>query len=108
MVNRRSDTDLGNTQSALGINSTTGFGNGILLFDLDDVKGSIHAQREPRRKPAMRRHAHSAAYKLQVVRQALQRPASNRIKPTCRLNPGIEPVCAPHPLPPPSALLHLR
>jgi len=58
------------------------------------LESSIHVQREPRREPTGRRHAYSAAYKLQVVRQALQRPASNRIKPTCRDHPGIEPVRA--------------
>ena len=42
-----------------------------------------------------RRHAYSAEFKLQVVREALQRPASNRIKPVCRLHPGIEPVSCP-------------
>merc|ERR1719271_1719778 len=39
-----------------------------------------------------RRHAYSAQFKLQIVQEALLRPASNRIKPVCRLHPGIEPV----------------
>jgi hypothetical protein len=59
----------------------------------------MRVQREPRREPVARRHAYSAAFKLQVVREALLRPASNRIKPTCRDHPGIEPVSAnPHPV----------
>jgi len=38
------------------------------------------------------RQAYSAQFKLQVVRDALRRPINNRIKPTCREHPGIEPV----------------
>jgi hypothetical protein len=31
------------------------------------------------------------AFKLEVVKSALRRPATNRIKPTCASYPGIEP-----------------
>ena len=41
------------------------------------------------------RKVYDAAFKLKVVEQALKLPASNRIKPTCRMYPGVEPVCAP-------------
>ena len=48
------------------------------------------------KKPSKpRRQAYDAAFKLKVVREALQRPASSRIKPTCRDYPDIEPVRAP-------------
>ncbi len=39
-----------------------------------------------------RRQAYDAAFKLRVVYEALARPPSKRIKPTCRDHPGIEPV----------------
>ena len=39
-----------------------------------------------------RRHAYSAEYKLKIVREALKRPPGQRIKPTCRDYPDIEPV----------------
>ena len=42
------------------------------------------------RKP--QRRVYDAAFKLMVVEEALKLPADNRIKPTCRLYPGIEPV----------------
>merc|ERR1719152_758594 len=38
------------------------------------------------------RRVYDAAFKLMVVREALKLPASNRIKPTCREYPGVEPV----------------
>ena len=38
------------------------------------------------------RTVYSARYKLRVVSEALARPPSCRIKPTCRNHPGIEPV----------------
>lgn len=38
-----------------------------------------------------KRKSYDAAFKLRVVEAALQRPASNRIKPTCALYPGIQP-----------------
>jgi len=41
------------------------------------------------RKP---RRVYDASFKLMVVREALKLPASNRIKPTCRMYPGVEPV----------------
>lgn len=40
------------------------------------------------------RKVYDAAFKLMVVREALKLPASNRIKPTCRAYPGVEPVRA--------------
>jgi len=45
-----------------------------------------------RQPGASQRQAYSVQYKLQVVREALRRPPSSRIKPTCREHPGIEPV----------------
>ena len=39
-----------------------------------------------------RRQSFTAEFKLQVVREALQRPQDNRIKPTCRMHPAITPV----------------
>ena len=50
-----------------------------------------------RQRVGPRRQAYSAEYKLKVVREALKRPPSNRIKPTCRDFPGIEPARSPHP-----------
>ena len=38
------------------------------------------------------RKVYCASFKLQIVREALLRPPSNRIKPICRAYPGIEPV----------------
>mmetsp|Transcript_30933 Transcript_30933/g.91907 ORF Transcript_30933/g.91907 Transcript_30933/m.91907 type:complete len:196 (+) Transcript_30933:39-626(+) len=38
------------------------------------------------------RTVYSARYKLRVVSEALARPPSCRIKPTCRNHPGIEPT----------------
>ena len=38
------------------------------------------------------RKVYTASFKLAVVREALKLPASNRIKPTCRMYPGVEPV----------------
>jgi len=38
------------------------------------------------------RQAYDAAFKLKVVYEALQRPVGQRIKPTCREYPDIEPV----------------
>ena len=37
------------------------------------------------------RVVHSAAFKLRLVREALLRPPENRIKPTCRRYPSVEP-----------------
>ena len=39
-----------------------------------------------------RRVSYDAAFKLRIVREALCLPPGNRIKPTCRAHPGIEPV----------------
>ena len=41
-----------------------------------------------------KRQSFTAQFKLQVIREALQRPATNRIKPTCREHPEITPVRA--------------
>ena len=41
---------------------------------------------------ARQRASYSLSFKMEVVRMALQLPASARIKPTCRAYPGIEPV----------------
>lgn len=41
-----------------------------------------------------KRQSFTAQFKLQVIREALQRPATNRIKPTCREHPEITPVSA--------------
>jgi hypothetical protein len=38
------------------------------------------------------RRVYDASFKLMVVQEALKLPASNRIKPTCRAYPGVEPV----------------
>lgn len=38
-----------------------------------------------------KRMSYEPAFKLMVVKAALQRPANNRIKPTCANFPGIEP-----------------
>ena len=38
------------------------------------------------------RKVYEASFKLMVVQEALKLPASNRIKPTCRAYPGVEPV----------------
>ena len=51
---------------------------------------------EPKRKPPSTggkrgRVVHSAAFKLRLVREALLRPPENRIKPTCRRYPSVEP-----------------
>ena len=43
----------------------------------------------PARKP---RRVYDASFKLAVVEQALKLPPDNRIKPTCRAYPGVEPV----------------
>jgi len=56
------------------------------------ARGPTDALNENGEQRQPRRHAYSAEFKLQVVREALKRPASNRIKPICRLHPGIEPV----------------
>ena len=50
--------------------------------------GANGAGSSPRRP----RRVYEASFKLQVVREALKLPASNRIKPTCRMYPGVEPV----------------
>ena len=42
--------------------------------------------------PRRPRRVYEASFKLEVVREALKLPASNRIKPTCRAYPGVEPV----------------
>ena len=51
---------------------------------------------EPKRRPTTStgkrgRVVHSAAFKLRLVREALLRPPENRIKPTCRRYPSVEP-----------------
>lgn len=43
-----------------------------------------------------KRQSYDAGFKLQVVRAALARPAGQRIKPTCRDYPDIEPVRGRH------------
>lgn len=42
--------------------------------------------------PRRPRRVYEASFKLMVVREALKLPAHNRIKPTCRAYPGVEPV----------------
>lgn len=42
--------------------------------------------------PRRPRRVYEAAFKIMVVQEALKLPASNRIKPTCRAYPGVEPV----------------
>ena len=44
-----------------------------------------------------KRATYDSAFKLHVVKAALQRPPNNRIKPTCSLFPGIEPCQVRHP-----------
>lgn len=55
-----------------------------------------------------RRKSFTAEFKLQVVREALERPESNRIKPICRLYTQVTPVrfpCLPrHAYPAPFSL----
>jgi len=41
-----------------------------------------------------KRTTYDHAFKLKVVRAALERPQNNRIKPTCAWFPGIEPCQA--------------
>ena len=48
----------------------------------NDIVGAV---RKPRR-------VYEASFKLEVVTYALTLPAMNRIKPTCRSYPGVEPV----------------
>ena len=43
-----------------------------------------------------KRTTYDHAFKLKVVRAALERPPNNRIKPTCAWFPGIEPCQAEH------------
>ena len=43
-----------------------------------------------------KRTTYDHAFKLKVVRAALERPQNNRIKPTCAWFPGIEPCQASH------------
>ena len=47
--------------------------------------------------PKKKRATYDQAFKLEVVKEALLRPPTNRIKPTCARFPGIEPcqVIAP-------------
>jgi hypothetical protein len=45
----------------------------------------------PHVKVKARRASYDVEFKTHVVQTALQRPANNRIKPTCALFPGIEP-----------------
>ena len=54
-------------------------------------QGKIHDVGEAERikRP---RISNTIGYRLQVVHEALARPAGQRIKPTCRDHPGIEPV----------------
>ena len=59
------------------------------------LSGDQFRRRMPKAQAGPRkRSSYSAAFKLKVVRSALQRPPGNRIKPTCRQYPGIEPVIA--------------
>ena len=65
---------------------------------------SLVRQLQPFKKHRHRRQAYNAAFKLKVVREALQRPVCSRIKPTCRDYPDIEPVRPQHcPIPIPQA-----
>ena len=59
-------------------------GHGTAIADLGVCAPKIQ-------KP--RRQTYSISFKLQVVREAMMRPASRRIKPTCRDYPQVEPVC---------------
>ena len=56
-------------------------------FASNDIVGAV---RKPRR-------VYEAAFKLEVITYALTLPATNRIKPTCRSYPGVEPVQGAHP-----------
>mmetsp|Transcript_16891 Transcript_16891/g.28089 ORF Transcript_16891/g.28089 Transcript_16891/m.28089 type:complete len:449 (-) Transcript_16891:1010-2356(-) len=51
-------------------------------------EGRKLAAKEPYVKKRM---CYDASFKIKVVREALERPADNRIKPTCANYPGIEP-----------------
>ena len=51
----------------------------------------------PKGKPR-KRMSYDPAFKLMVVKAALQRPQQNRIKPTCAHFPGIEPCQVGHSL----------
>jgi hypothetical protein len=48
--------------------------------------------------PTKRRKSFTAEFKLRVVREALMRPESNRIKPICRVYTQVTPVRAIPPL----------
>ena len=50
------------------------------------AKRNFHSSHKPPRR------TYDAAFKLMVVRDALKRPVNNRIKPTCRAFPGVQPV----------------
>lgn len=64
------------------------------------VSSIVHAQLPAGRSPpgggeepaTKRRKSFTAEFKLQVVREALLRPESNRIKPICRLYTQVTPV----------------
>ena len=58
----------------------------LVLVGGMEVSGRIHKFQRPRRV------SYDAAFKLRIVREALLLPPGNRIKPTCRAHPGIEPV----------------
>lgn len=45
----------------------------------------------PAKQQPKKRMSYEPSFKLMVVKAALQRPPSNRIKPTCANYPGIEP-----------------
>ena len=47
-----------------------------------------------------KRMSYTCDFKLMVVKEALQRPRDNRIKPTCAHFPGIEPCQVRQTLPP--------
>jgi hypothetical protein len=55
------------------------------------------AREAPKGKPR-KRMSYDPAFKLIVVKAALQRPQQNRIKPTCAHFPGIEPCQVGHSL----------
>ena len=48
----------------------------------------------PGSRTKKKRTTYDHAFKLKVVRAALERPQNNRIKPTCAWFPGIEPCQA--------------
>ena len=65
-----------------------------------EMMAAMSVQKQPNTRPSAslgpkrKRTTYDLAFKLKVVRAALERPPNNRIKPTCAWFPGIEPCQA--------------